>query len=57
VRGNRFLTWVAGALRASEAGARVIHPGIRVLVSPVRNWEDVSAARELAFAQIGRGRT
>jgi hypothetical protein len=57
VRGNRFLTWVAGALLACEAGARFIHPGIRVLVSLVGAREDVSAARELAIARIGWGRT
>lgn len=37
------------------AGARLINPAMRVLVSYVGNWEDVSAGREQALAQMSRG--
>jgi basic membrane lipoprotein Med (substrate-binding protein (PBP1-ABC) superfamily) len=37
------------------AGARSVNPSIQVLVSYVGNWEDVSAGREQALAQMSRG--
>ena len=39
---------------AYTAGARSINPSIRVLVSYVGNWEDVSAGREQALAQMSQ---
>jgi basic membrane protein A len=46
---------VAESFRAFTAGARSVRPGVRVLRSYVGNWEDVSAGREQALAQIGQG--
>jgi basic membrane lipoprotein Med (substrate-binding protein (PBP1-ABC) superfamily) len=37
------------------AGARSVNPGIRVLSSYVGNWEDASAAKEQALAQMTQG--
>lgn len=53
--GGTELPPVRDGFSAYEAGAHAIDPGIRVLVSYVGNWEDVSAGRELAMAQIGQG--
>ena len=38
-----------------EAGARSVNPKIRILQSYLGNWDDVSAGKEQALAQIGRG--
>lgn len=40
---------------AFAAGVRAVNPQARVLTSYVGNWEDVSAGKEQALAQIGRG--
>ncbi len=40
---------------AYEAGARSVSPGVRVLTSYIGNWEDASAGKEQALAQIRRG--
>lgn len=53
--GGTELPPVAEAFRAFAAGARSANPKVRVLTSYVGNWEDVSAAREQALAQIARG--
>jgi len=37
------------------AGARSVNPGVRVLSSYVGNWDDASAAKEQALAQINQG--
>lgn len=55
VIGGTELPPVVEAFRAFEAGARSVNPGVRVLTSYVGNWEDVSAAREQALAQIAHG--
>ena len=38
-----------------ERGAKRVRPGIRVLTAFVGNWDDVSAGKEQALAQIARG--
>jgi basic membrane protein A len=38
-----------------ERGARSVRPGIRVLSAFVGNWDDVSAGKEQALAQMARG--
>ena len=46
---------VRSSFAAFEAGARSINPRVRVLVSYVGNWEDASAGKEQAIAQIRQG--
>lgn len=55
VLGGTELPPVVQAFKAFEAGAQSVNPKVRVLTSYVGNWEDASAAREQALAQIGRG--
>jgi basic membrane lipoprotein Med (substrate-binding protein (PBP1-ABC) superfamily) len=40
---------------AFAKGAQAINPNVKVLTSYIGNWEDVSAGREQALAQIGQG--
>lgn len=44
-----------GTFRAFEAGARSVDPEIRVLETFTGDWNDVSAAKEAAVAQLSRG--
>jgi basic membrane lipoprotein Med (substrate-binding protein (PBP1-ABC) superfamily) len=46
---------VVESFRAFEAGARSVNPAISVVTSYVGNWDDVSAGKEQALAQIARG--
>lgn len=46
---------VRASFAAFEAGARSVNPNVRLLTSWVGNWDDVSAGKEQALAQIGRG--
>lgn len=46
---------VRSSFAAFEAGARAVNPDVRVLVSYVGNWEDASAGKEQAIAQIRQG--
>lgn len=46
---------VKASFTAFERGAKAINPKVRVLVSYIGNWDDVSAAKEQALAQIARG--
>lgn len=46
---------VKSAFEAFTAGARSINPKVKVLVSYIGNWEDASAGKEQALAQLGRG--
>ena len=55
VIGGTELPPVKESFAAFEAGARAVRPGVRVLVSYIGNWDDVSAGKEQALAQIGRG--
>lgn len=46
---------VRASFVAFEAGAKAVNPDARVVTSWIGNWDDVSAGREQALAQIGRG--
>ena len=52
--GGTELPPVKRSFAAYAAGARSAKPGIRVVVSYVGNWDDVSAGKEQALAQITR---
>ena len=53
--GGTELPPVKAGFAAFEAGAKATNPLIRVVVSYLGNWDDVSAGKEQALAQIGRG--
>lgn len=53
--GGTELPPVKAAFEAFTAGARSINPKVRVLVSYIGDWEDASAGKEQALAQLGRG--
>src|SRR4051812_2359988 len=53
--GGQELVPVRQSFDAFTRGARESRPGLRIATAYVGNWEDVSAARELALAQIGEG--
>lgn len=55
VIGGTALPPVVQAFRAFEAGAKSVNPRVMVLSSYIGNWDDVSAAKEQALAQIARG--
>ena len=55
VIGGTELPPVKESFAAFTAGATAVTPGVRVLVSYIGNWDDVSAGKEQALAQIGRG--
>ena len=55
VIGGTDLPPVKESFTAFEAGAKSVNPKIRVLTAYIGNWEDVSAGKEQAIAQIGRG--
>jgi basic membrane protein A len=55
VIGGTELPPVKESFVAFEAGARSVNPNVRVLTSYVGNWDDVSAGKELALAQMSRG--
>jgi basic membrane lipoprotein Med (substrate-binding protein (PBP1-ABC) superfamily) len=54
VIGGTELPPVKESFDAFTRGARSVKPGISVLTSYIGNWDDVSAGREQALAQIGR---
>jgi basic membrane lipoprotein Med (substrate-binding protein (PBP1-ABC) superfamily) len=55
VIGGTELPPVRVAFQAFAEGAKLMNPGVQVLTSYVGNWEDVSAGKEQALAQISRG--
>ena len=55
VIGGTELPPVRASFVAFEAGARRVNPKVRVVTSYVGNWNDASAGREQALAQIARG--
>ena len=55
VIGGSELPPVKESFAAFEEGAKAANPKVRVLVSYIGNWDDVSAGKEQALAQIGRG--
>jgi len=55
VIGGTELPPVVESFRAFEQGARAVNPAISVITSYVGNWDDVSAGKEQALAQLSRG--
>ena len=55
VIGGTELPPVVASFKAFEAGAHSVNPAAKVVTSYVGNWDDVSAGREQALAQINRG--
>ena len=53
--GGTELPPVKESFEAFTRGARAVNPAVKVLTAFVGNWDDVSAAKEQALAQIGRG--
>ncbi len=53
--GGTQLPPVASSFLAFEAGVHSVDPKIRVLTSYIGSWEDASAGKEQAIAQIQRG--
>jgi basic membrane lipoprotein Med (substrate-binding protein (PBP1-ABC) superfamily) len=43
------------SFQAFERGARSVNPKVQMLTSYIGNWDDVSAGKEQALAQIARG--
>lgn len=54
VIGGTELPPVKAGFAGFEAGARAVRPDIQMLTSYVGNWDDASAAKEQALAQIAR---
>jgi basic membrane lipoprotein Med (substrate-binding protein (PBP1-ABC) superfamily) len=46
---------VKASFEAFARGARAVNPKVQVLTSYIGNWDDVSAGKEQALAQIARG--
>lgn len=55
VIGGTELPPVKRSFAAFEQGARSVNPRIKVIVSYIGNWDDASAGKEQAIAQISRG--
>jgi basic membrane lipoprotein Med (substrate-binding protein (PBP1-ABC) superfamily) len=55
VIGGTELPPVKESFQAFTRGAKAVNPKITVLTSYIGNWDDVSAGKEQALAQIGRG--
>ncbi len=55
VIGGTELPPVKRSFAAYEEGARKVNPAVRVVISYIGNWDDVSAGKEQAIAQINRG--
>lgn len=53
--GGTELPPVRRSFEAFAAGARSVDPRIRVITSYIGNWDDISAGREQALAQISQG--
>lgn len=53
--GGAELPPVKSSFEAFAAGARVARPDVKVIVSYLGTWDDVSAGKEQALAQIARG--
>ena len=52
--GGTELPPVRESFTAFASGAKAVNPKVTVLTSYIGNWDDVSAGREQALAQIGR---
>lgn len=53
--GGTELPPVKSSFAAFTAGARSVNPKIKVVTAFIGNWDDASAGKEQALAQIGRG--
>lgn len=53
--GGTELPPVTASFTAFARGAKLINPNVKVLTSFIGNWDDPSAGREQALAQISRG--
>jgi basic membrane protein A len=53
--GGMEIPAAVGTFRAFEAGAKAVKPDVQVLEAWIGSWDDVSAAKEAAVAQIRRG--
>jgi basic membrane lipoprotein Med (substrate-binding protein (PBP1-ABC) superfamily) len=53
--GGTKLPPVERSFAAFEQGAKSVNPSVKVVVSYIGNWDDVSAGKEQAIAQIARG--
>lgn len=53
--GGTELPPVKESFDAFAAGAHAVNPNVRVLTSYIGNWDDVSAGKEQALAQLSRG--
>ena len=53
--GGTELPPVERSFAAFEQGAKSVNPSVKVVVSYIGNWDDVSAGKEQAIAQIARG--
>lgn len=46
---------VKTSFQAFERGAKSVNPKVKIVISYIGNWEDVSAGKEQALAQIAQG--
>jgi Uncharacterized ABC-type transport system, periplasmic component/surface lipoprotein len=53
--GGTELPPVKRSFEAFEQGAKSVNPKVRIIVSYIGNWDDASAGKEQAIAQISRG--
>jgi len=53
--GGTELPPVKRSFEAFEQGAKSVNPKVKVIVSYIGNWDDASAGKEQAIAQISRG--
>jgi basic membrane protein A len=53
--GGTELPPVVESFHAYEQGARAVNPNIKIVTSYIGNWDDVSAGKEQALAQLSQG--
>jgi basic membrane protein A and related proteins len=53
--GGQDIPPVRRSFYAFEAGAKSVNPKVKVITSYIGNWDDASAGKEQALAQIARG--
>lgn len=53
--GGQAIPPVSRSFASFAAGARSVNPRVKVLTSYIGNWDDASAGKEQALAQIARG--
>jgi basic membrane lipoprotein Med (substrate-binding protein (PBP1-ABC) superfamily) len=55
VIGGQQIPPVVESFNAFEQGAHALNPAVKVRTSYIGNWDDVSAGKEQAFAQLSQG--